>query len=60
MVCAALKKGYHRVEFGVGKHQEYKFWGTPNDIGSFNVTILAPGAFDAVPITKEMMLLKKE
>jgi len=55
-----LKKGYHRVEFGVGKHEEYQFWGTPKDIGSFRVKVLTPGAFDAVPITKDMMLLKKE
>jgi len=52
-----LKKGFHRVEFGVGKPET--LWIARNT-GSFQVKILTPGAFDAVPITKDMMLLKSE
>jgi hypothetical protein len=52
-----LKKGFHRIEFGVGKPET--LWIASNT-GSFQVKILTPGAFDAVPLTKDMMLLKKE
>ncbi len=50
-----LTKGFHRVEFWfadkVGAPASYP--------RGFQVKVLAPGAFDAVTITKDMLLLKK-
>jgi len=53
-----LKKGFHRVEFGLGAYTPRVSWSTQQ--ASFQVKILTPSAFDAVPLTKDMMLLKKE
>lgn len=51
-----LKKGFHRVEFWyVDKVETTVSYRT-----GFEVRVLAPDAFDAVPLTKEMMLLKRE
>jgi hypothetical protein len=47
-----LEKGFHRVEFWL-----LATAGNPVD---FQVKILIPDAFDAVPITKNMMLLKAD
>lgn len=52
-----LKKGFHRVEFGVAKPKT--LWISKNT-GSFQIKVLTPRAFDAVPLTKDMMLLKPE
>lgn len=51
-----LKKGFHRVEYWFGDKVAYPA-AYPR---GFEVRVLAPGAFDAVPITKNMMLLRKE
>jgi len=51
-----LTKGFHRVEFWfadkVGAPASYP--------RGFQVKVIAPGAFDAVTITKDMLLLKKQ
>ncbi len=51
-----LKKGFHRVDFWfadkVGPPASYP--------RGFEVKVLASGAFDAVTLTKDMMLLKEE
>ena len=55
-----LEKGFHRIEFWLfaGGGPFAGFWGiTP---ATFRVKILTPDAFDAVPLTKDMMLLRKE
>ena len=54
-VCT-LAKGFHRVDFRLISVTRYNF----EDTGSFEVKVFAPGTFDAVPLTKDMMLLKKE
>lgn len=53
-----LKKGFHRVEFMLGGRVT-RFFGMSSGSG-FQVKVLTPSAFDAVPLTKDMMLLKKE
>ena len=54
-----LKKGFHRVEFMLGVRGVYFGIGSESR-SSFQVKVLTPSAFDAVPLTKDMMLLKKE
>lgn len=56
-----LEKGFHRVEFWLVSRSpnKYSLRGRSKD-AEFQVKILTPDAFDAVPITKDMMLLKKE
>lgn len=51
-----LNKGFHRVEYWFGDKVAYPA-AYPR---GFEVRVLAPGAFDAMPITKNMMLLRKE
>jgi len=51
-----LKKGFHRVEFWLASWTSYAY----QKPGTFQVKVLTPRGFDAVPITKDMMLLKKE
>lgn len=60
-----LEKGFHRVEFMLGSQIETRY--APPGVyvlhgrgASFEVKILTPDGFDAVPLTKDMMLLKKE
>jgi len=55
-----LKKGFHRVEFMMGSGLPHYAYGTPIHNAIFQVMILTPDAFDAMPLTKDMMLLKKE
>lgn len=55
-----LEKGFHRFEFGLGSGLPSFVYATPVHNASFQVKVLIPGAFDAVPLTKDMMLLKKE
>ena len=53
-----LAKGFHRIEFWLvsqARHERYR-----EERAGFQVKILTPDAFDAVPITKDMMLLKKK
>ena len=49
-----LKKGFHRIEFWFFDKVEGSY------TRGFQVKVLAPGVFDAVQITKDIMLLKKE
>jgi len=51
-----LKKGFHQIEFWFADQVGFP----ASDPRGFEVRVLAPDAFDAVPITKDMMLLKKE
>ncbi|HUU18043.1 MAG TPA: hypothetical protein VMW72_12900 [Sedimentisphaerales bacterium] len=55
-----LKKGFHRVEFWLVSKIPYWQDIPGSRMANFQVKVLPPGAFDAVPITKDMMLLKKE
>ena len=58
-----LEKGFHRVEFWLVSRSPTKDslrWPSRSKDAEFQVKILTPDAFDAVPITKDMMLLKKE
>jgi len=55
-----LKKGFHRVEFLLISKVPYWQDVPGKQMANFNVEIMTPDAFDAVPLTKEMMLLKKE
>jgi len=52
-----LKKGFHRVEFWLSAYAKER---GHSAYAGFDVKVLAPGAFDAIPITKDMMLLKKQ
>jgi hypothetical protein len=54
-VCS-LKKGIHRIEFWFTDYVETTGFRQPR---GFEVRVLTPDAFDAVPISAEMMLLKK-
>ena len=51
-----LKKGFHRIEFWFGDRVTDNVFTNRG----FEVKVLAPNSFDAVTITKDMMLLKKE
>ncbi|MFC1604321.1 hypothetical protein ACFL5F_04760 [Planctomycetota bacterium] len=52
-----IQKGFHRIEFLLGgRVDRYK----TSKCSDFEVKILSVGAFDAVPLTKDMMLLKSE
>ena len=55
-----LKKGFHRVEFWLVSLARSMPHINPPGSAVFQAKILTPDAFDAVPITKDMMLLKKE
>jgi len=55
-----LKKGFHRVEFWLISKVPYWQDIPGKQMANFQVKVLTPDAFDAVPLTKEMMLLKKE
>ena len=55
-----LKRGFHRVEFLLISKVPYWQDVPGKQMANFNVEIMAPGVFDAVPLTKDMMLLKKE
>lgn len=55
-----LKKGFHRVEFWLFSKITYWQDIPGRRMANFQVKVLSPDAFDAVPITKDMMLLKKE
>ena len=61
-----LEKGFHRIEFWLGALTEEKWlkkWEgifSERSLAAFQVKVLTPDAFDAVPITKDMMLLKKD
>jgi hypothetical protein len=54
-----LEKGFHRLEFWLLSEAltERSVYG---QLAAFQVKILTPDAFDAVPITKDMMLLKAD
>lgn len=52
-----LKKGFHRVEFWLSAYAKER---RRSAYAGFDVKVLTPGAFDAVPLTKDMMLLRKE
>lgn len=67
-VCT-LEKGFHRIEFYLFSEipKEYradseKSSNTDNNYkkAAFQLKVLTPDGFDAVPITKNMMLLKKQ
>lgn len=55
-----LKKGFHRVEFWLFSKITYWQDIPGRQMANFQVKVLPPDAFDAMPITKDMMLLKKE
>ncbi len=55
-----LKKGFHRVEFLLISKVPYWHDVPGKQMANFKVEIMTPDAFDTVPITKDMMLLKKE
>lgn len=59
-----LKKGFHRVEFWLGstamESSSRSYTSGYKNNATFQVKILTPDAFDAVSLTKNMMLLKKE
>jgi len=55
-----LKKGFHRVEFWLISKVPYWQDVPGKQMADFQVKVLTPDAFDAVPLTKDMMLLKKE
>jgi hypothetical protein len=67
-VCK-LEKGFHRLEIFIFSkiYERYSADNEGNQLfaryyrdASFQVKVLTPGGFDAVPITKDMMLLRKE
>jgi len=53
-----LEKGFHRIQFWLLSVAERER--SDQKRAEFKVKILTPDAFDAVPLTKDMMLLKKE
>ncbi len=66
---ANLESGFHRIELRLADRISYSmvmrdsrsyinYGRTPTR--SFEVKLLTPGAFDTVPLTKDMMLLKKQ
>ncbi len=56
-----LQNGFHRVEFWLISRAKESGWSPGREkAAGFQVKILTPDAFDAVPFTKDMMLLKKE
>ncbi len=70
-VCT-LEKGFHRLEFYLLSEIYFRYQaedeGSKVGLGysnyytgaTFQFKVLTPGGFDAVPITKDMMLLKKK
>ncbi len=56
-----LKKGFHRFEFQMGaRTARASMYGIYSRNANFQVKVLTPDTFDSVPLTKDMMLLKKE
>jgi len=57
-VCL-LDEGFYRMEFWlISKVPSYK--SAHGNAGGFQVRVLTPNAFDAVPLTKNMMLMKED
>jgi hypothetical protein len=55
-----LEKGFHRVEFWIATRWPPVKYERDPGCSDFEVRVMSPDGFDSLPLTKDMMLLKKE